>query len=70
MDLGLNLVDTALAYGDGHSEKLIGEVLKTRSEKIYVATRIPPEDWVWPARKGSKSSGCFPAGLHHRMHGT
>lgn len=28
IDLGLNFVDTALAYGDGHSERLVGGVLK------------------------------------------
>jgi aryl-alcohol dehydrogenase-like predicted oxidoreductase len=50
IDAGLNFIDTALAYGDGHSEKLIGEVLRQRREQIYVATKIPPKNRQWPAR--------------------
>ena len=62
IDLGLNLIDTALAYGNGHSERLIGEVLKTRSEKIHVATKIPPKNRTWPASKRSKLKEAFPRG--------
>ena len=39
VDLGVNFIDTADVYGDGHSEKLIGRLLKERSEKIVVATK-------------------------------
>ena len=60
IDLGLNFIDTALTYGDGHSEQLIGQVMKTRSEKIYVATKIPPKNGIWPARKGSMLRDAFP----------
>ena len=28
IDLGVNLIDTALAYGDGHSEQLVGKVVR------------------------------------------
>ena len=42
IDLGLNFIDTALGYGDGHSERLVGQLTKERSETIYVATKIPP----------------------------
>ena len=39
LDLGVNFVDTADGYGDGRSEKLIGQVLRERKgERIYVAT--------------------------------
>ncbi len=51
-DLGVNFVDTALAYGRGHSEELIASVLKDRRERIYVATKIPPLNNRWPAPKG------------------
>src|SRR5262245_60712185 len=51
IDLGLNFIDTALAYGDGHSERLVGEVLRSRKETIYVATKVPPKNEQWPARK-------------------
>ena len=41
IDLGVNFIDTAAGYGEGHSEKIIGNVLKERKEKITVATKIP-----------------------------
>ncbi len=39
IDLGVNLIDTADVYGDGRSERLIGQVLKERRETVYVATK-------------------------------
>ncbi|MGQ9890139.1 MAG: aldo/keto reductase, partial [Aggregatilineales bacterium] len=39
VDLGVNFIDTADVYGDGRSERLIGRLLKERSETIYVATK-------------------------------
>jgi len=60
IDLGLNFIDTALAYGNGHSEQIIGELLKTRSEKVFVATKIPPKNRIWPAKRGSKLRDVFP----------
>jgi len=50
IDSGVNFIDTALAYGDGHSEMLVGQVVRSRSEKIYVATKVPPKNWKWPAQ--------------------
>ncbi len=44
IDLGLNFIDTALAYGDEHSERLVGRVLRERDETVYVATKIPPKN--------------------------
>lgn len=58
IDLGVNFIDTAAAYGNGHSEKVIGKVLKTRSERIYIATKIPPT--VWPPASNSSSKDIFP----------
>lgn len=40
IDLGVNFIDTADGYGDGHSERLIAQLRKERSETIYVATKI------------------------------
>jgi aryl-alcohol dehydrogenase-like predicted oxidoreductase len=48
-DFGVNFIDTALAYGDGHSEQLIGRFLKERRDRIYVATKVPPKNRIWPA---------------------
>lgn len=39
IDLGVNFIDTADVYGDGHSEQLIAQVRKTRSEQLIVATK-------------------------------
>ena len=39
LDKGINFFDTADVYGDGRSEQFVGELLKSTSEKIYVATK-------------------------------
>src|SRR5258708_33650658 len=53
IDLGVNFIDTALAYGEGHSERLVGQVLHTNPDKrIIVATKIPPKNGQWPAQAG------------------
>src|SRR5574339_1114874 len=51
VELGCNFFDTAWAYGDGHSERLLGELLRRHPDKrLYVATKIPPKNRKWPAR--------------------
>jgi len=49
LDSGVNFIDSAQAYGDGHSEELIGRVLaeRGRQDRVYVATKIPPEGKLW-----------------------
>jgi aryl-alcohol dehydrogenase-like predicted oxidoreductase len=59
-DLGINFIDTALVYGDGHSEQLIGKFLRERKEQLSVATKIPPKNQLWPPRKGSLADSAFP----------
>ena len=59
-DLGLNFIDTALAYGEGHSETLVGRFLKERKDQITVATKIPPKNRIWPSRPGTPLSEAFP----------
>ncbi len=39
VDKGVNFIDTADVYGDGESEKAVGKFIKSRSERIYVATK-------------------------------
>src|SRR5258708_24220774 len=52
IDLGCNFFDTAWAYGDGHSEELLGKALRANpSKKLYVATKIPPQNRQWPSRR-------------------
>jgi aryl-alcohol dehydrogenase-like predicted oxidoreductase len=65
IDLGLNFIDTALAYGDGHSEKLVGQTVRARSETVYVATKIPPRNMRWPASGDDRAEAAFP-GEHIR----
>ena len=60
IDLGLTFIDTALAYGDGHSERLVGRVIKERDEGIHIATKIPPKNRVWPAPEGLHPDETFP----------
>jgi aryl-alcohol dehydrogenase-like predicted oxidoreductase len=61
IDLGLTFIDTALAYGDGHSEKIVGQVVKRRKEKVFVATKIPPKNRKWPAERTIPVRDVFPA---------
>ncbi|WP_160724393.1 aldo/keto reductase [Bacillus sp. USDA818B3_A] len=60
IDLGLNFIDTALGYGNGHSERLVGQVIRERQETIYVSTKIPPKNRIWPAQPGVISAEAFP----------
>ncbi|HRK31722.1 MAG TPA: aldo/keto reductase [Tepidisphaeraceae bacterium] len=49
LDLGCNFIDTAQGYGDGRSERLIGQTLRGKKrDKVYVATKIPPAAGPWP----------------------
>jgi aryl-alcohol dehydrogenase-like predicted oxidoreductase len=59
-ELGVNLIDTALAYGDSHSEKLVGEAISGSLRHVYVATKIPPKNRVWPANPATPISEVFP----------
>ena len=61
IDLGLNFIDTALAYGDGHSEALVGQVVREAGKKIYIASKIPPMNRLWPARRGIGIEQVFPS---------
>src|SRR3984885_1343011 len=56
-ELGLNFVDTALVYGDGHSEKLIGQVAPAN---VSIATKVPPKNRIWPAAPSVPCSEVFP----------
>lgn len=59
---GVNFFDTAWGYGEGHSEQLLGRLVKRHpSQKIYVATKIPPMNFKWPSKRSYKLDDCFPA---------
>jgi aryl-alcohol dehydrogenase-like predicted oxidoreductase len=62
VDLGVNFFDTALAYGEGHSEKLLGELVRNNPGRgLIVASKIPPNNRVWPSRRGFRLDEVFPA---------
>jgi aryl-alcohol dehydrogenase-like predicted oxidoreductase len=61
VDLGCNFFDTAWAYGDGHSEELLGKVLSANpGKKLYTATKVPPKNRKWPARREYSLDDCYP----------
>jgi aryl-alcohol dehydrogenase-like predicted oxidoreductase len=41
IDLGINYLDTAYAYGDGKSETRVGKVMATRRQEVFLATKAP-----------------------------
>ncbi|MBM3773542.1 MAG: aldo/keto reductase [Acidobacteria bacterium] len=60
IELGINFIDTALVYGDGHGERQVAEALRDAGQKIYVATKVPPKNLEWPARPGTRIEEVFP----------
>ncbi len=63
VEQGITFFDTALAYGAGHSERVIGETLKDdiRANRAVVATKIPPQNREWPGKASYKLGDVFPA---------
>jgi aryl-alcohol dehydrogenase-like predicted oxidoreductase len=60
-DLGCNFFDTAWAYGQGKSEKLLGELVRAnKDKKLYTASKIPPKNFKWPGRREYSVDDCYP----------
>jgi aryl-alcohol dehydrogenase-like predicted oxidoreductase len=58
---GVNFFDTAQAYGDGHSELLLGRLMAARADKrLYAATKVPPKNRQWPSLRGVPLAEVFP----------
>ena len=55
-ELGINLIDSAEGYGDGHSEAVVGEALKGRREKWIVATKVQPNRGLDAAKPDAKTA--------------
>lgn len=67
-DRGINLVDTAYIYGNGHSEEVIGRALRSWSgDKIYVATKAQPVEWPAPDDDTPQMRGRYPAWYLRKM---
>jgi aryl-alcohol dehydrogenase-like predicted oxidoreductase len=69
VERGVNFFDTAFAYGNGHSEQLLGKLLKATAGKanaggpdgkLFVATKVPPKNRKWPSRREFSLDDCFP----------
>jgi len=61
VDLGCNFFDTAWAYGEGHSEGLLGQLVRANPDrKLYTATKIPPKNRQWPSRRDATLDETFP----------
>lgn len=57
---GVNFIDTAIAYGNGHSETLVGQAKREAQGEVYVSTKIKPKNLQWPARPGVPANEAFP----------
>ncbi len=60
LEIGLNFIDTALAYGEGHSERLVGQIVRDAPAKVWIATKVPPKNLKWPAQPGVGIEEVFP----------
>ncbi len=61
LELGVNLIDTALAYNEGHSEQLVARAACEAGHPVSIATKVPPKNRVWPAQPDSTLDDVFPA---------
>ena len=61
VDLNCNFFDTAYAYGEGRSENLLGQIVKSNpSKRLYTATKVPPKNLQWPAAPDSTLMDSYP----------
>jgi len=62
VDAGVNFYDTAAAYGNGRSERILARLLRANPDKrLYVASKVPPKNRKWPSRRGYRIDDVFPA---------
>jgi aryl-alcohol dehydrogenase-like predicted oxidoreductase len=60
-EAGVNFVDTAEYYGEGHSEEVIGKALRQwGGDKVYVATKVRPVVWPSPEEDDPLMRGRYP----------
>jgi aryl-alcohol dehydrogenase-like predicted oxidoreductase len=58
---GCNFFDTAWAYGDGKSERILGELVRAHPDRrLYTATKVPPKNRTWPSRADFLLDEVFP----------
>jgi len=61
VELGCTFFDTAFAYGEGHSESLLGQIIRAYPNKtLNTASKIPPKNRKWPGRSEYNVLDVFP----------
>ncbi len=61
VEQGCNFFDTAWGYGSGHSERLLGELVRRHPDRtLFIATKVPPRNFTWPSRREFTLDDCFP----------
>lgn len=61
VEKGVNFFDTAWGYGEGHSERLLGKLLKNNpNKKLYTASKLPPKNFKWPAKPEYSLAESYP----------
>lgn len=48
LECGITFIDTSSAYGNGHSEELIGRAFEGRRDKVVIATKAGYDAWDRP----------------------
>ena len=61
LELGATFIDTAYAYGNGHSERLIARAFRQTGHRVFVATKVPLKGTDWPPKPGTSAGQAFPA---------
>lgn len=60
LEMGVNFIDTAHNYGNGHSEEVVGKAVRDWPGEVRVATKVPPKNYKWPPVPGSTAKEVFP----------
>jgi aryl-alcohol dehydrogenase-like predicted oxidoreductase len=61
LESGCNFFDSAWSYGNGHSDQLLGQLIKNNPGKTIIATsKVPPKNQKWPATAEFPLSEVYP----------
>ena len=62
VDAGITFFDSALVYGAGHSDELLGQLARANPGRgLLLASKVPPKNRQWPARPDDRIRDVFPA---------
>jgi aryl-alcohol dehydrogenase-like predicted oxidoreductase len=62
VEAGISFFDSALVYGYGRTDRLLGELARANPEReVVIASKVPPKDREWPARRDARLRDVFPA---------